>query len=239
MAKKISQLPSALTGAEDDIYPVVQSAQTRKQTRTQLRAAIVSGWQTFVGTFLSSANASAARTTIGAAASGANTDITSLTLANGQIFFPGTQVPSSNPNCLDDYEEGTWTPTFSFATPGNLTIVYSSRLGTYTKTGRVFNLDYDIQTTTFTHTTASGVARITGTPFLNATPLPESIGRMTHGAITVSAGYNSIQPVGVASVAQLGFTASNPAGARSILTFTNFPTGVQLVLSGSITCRVD
>jgi hypothetical protein len=31
----------------------------------------------------------------------------------GQIAFPATAVPSADPNTLDDYEEGTWTPTKS------------------------------------------------------------------------------------------------------------------------------
>lgn len=30
---------------------------------------------------------------------------------NGQVVFPSTQNPSSDGNTLDDYEEGTWTPT--------------------------------------------------------------------------------------------------------------------------------
>jgi hypothetical protein len=29
---------------------------------------------------------------------------------SGQIPFPATQIPSSNPNTLDDYEEGTFLP---------------------------------------------------------------------------------------------------------------------------------
>lgn len=31
--------------------------------------------------------------------------------STGQIVFPATQNASSNANTLDDYEEGTWTPT--------------------------------------------------------------------------------------------------------------------------------
>ena len=33
-----------------------------------------------------------------------------INLAAGQLKFPSTQVPSSDANTLDDYEEGTWTP---------------------------------------------------------------------------------------------------------------------------------
>jgi hypothetical protein len=49
------------------------------------------------------------------------------------ITFPATQSASSDANTLDDYEEGTWTPTQG----GNLTIVGTfSSSGTYTKIGR-------------------------------------------------------------------------------------------------------
>jgi hypothetical protein len=45
------------------------------------------------------------------------------------ITFPATQVPSADANTLDDYEEGTWTPSLG----GNTT--YNGRYGYYTKIG--------------------------------------------------------------------------------------------------------
>lgn len=60
----------------------------------------------------------------------------SLTLSNGQIAFPATTVPSADANTLDDYEEGTWTPVLTFATPGDLSVAYSTQAGSYTKIGR-------------------------------------------------------------------------------------------------------
>jgi hypothetical protein len=47
------------------------------------------------------------------------------------ITFPATQSASSNANTLDDYEEGSWTPTLG----GSAT--YSANRGEYTKIGRV------------------------------------------------------------------------------------------------------
>jgi hypothetical protein len=49
------------------------------------------------------------------------------------ITFPATQSASSNANTLDDYEEGTWTPTAS-SQAGSLTSYASA--GQYTKIGR-------------------------------------------------------------------------------------------------------
>ena len=50
----------------------------------------------------------------------------------GQIQFPATQNASSGANVLDDYEEGTWTPTVAAAT-GSITSYSAS--GKYTKIG--------------------------------------------------------------------------------------------------------
>ena len=62
-----------------------------------------------------------------------------LQLKSG-ITFPATAVAATDANTLDDYEEGTWTPTAS-----NFTVSGTSTLsGTYTKIGRVvyFNLSF-------------------------------------------------------------------------------------------------
>ncbi len=52
------------------------------------------------------------------------------------VNFPATQVASSDANTLDDYEEGTFTPTVSFG-GGSTGITYSYQNGVYTKIGNV------------------------------------------------------------------------------------------------------
>ncbi len=59
--------------------------------------------------------------------------IPTINLTGGQITFPATAVPSSNANTLDDYEEGTWTPSWNVS-GGSWTS--SSVVATYTKIGR-------------------------------------------------------------------------------------------------------
>jgi hypothetical protein len=52
------------------------------------------------------------------------------------IKFPATQVPSADVNVLDDYEEGTWTPTlFGGTTAGTTT--YIVQVGKYVKIGNI------------------------------------------------------------------------------------------------------
>jgi hypothetical protein len=50
------------------------------------------------------------------------------------IAFPSSINTSSDPNTLDDYEEGTWTPVFG-GTTTNPTVTYSAQVGTYTIIG--------------------------------------------------------------------------------------------------------
>lgn len=56
--------------------------------------------------------------------------------AAGQIVFPATQNASAGANTLDDYEEGTWTPTLAFngASTG---ITYTTQAGNYIKIGKL------------------------------------------------------------------------------------------------------
>jgi hypothetical protein len=63
--------------------------------------------------------------------------------ANGVgVAFPATQVASSDANCLDDYEEGTFTPTIT-ASAGTLTTTTVNG-ASYTKIGRLVSVQVDI-----------------------------------------------------------------------------------------------
>lgn len=111
---------------------------------------------------------SGATTLAGLTVQGTATISGTVVLSIGQVKFPGTAVPSTDVNTLDDYEEGTWTPAITFTTPGNLVITYSTQTGAYTKIGNLVQISLRITTVTFTHTTASGTMLITGLPFTPA-----------------------------------------------------------------------
>jgi hypothetical protein len=79
--------------------------------------------------------------------------------ANG-ITFPATQSASSDANTLDDYEEGTWSPTLG----GNAT--YSNQQGNYIKIGAfVYVVGIIVVSSLGTGSTTT----ITGLPFTTAT----------------------------------------------------------------------
>ncbi len=87
------------------------------------------------------------------------TDLSSASA--GQIKFPATQNASSNVNTLDDYEEGAWTPTATFA-GGNGDLSYTTQVGQYTKIGRQVTCTIFL---IFSETTASGALSLTNLPF--------------------------------------------------------------------------
>lgn len=117
---KLSEQPNAQAGDESELHYVVQSGQTRKQTRTQLRAAILSTWQTFIGTFLTAANTTAARSAIGAIGSSDN--------------ITGSAAKLTTARTISTTGDGTWSVSFdgSANTPAALTLASTGvSAGTY------------------------------------------------------------------------------------------------------------
>jgi hypothetical protein len=94
-----------------------------------------------------------------------------MRLQAGRLEFPATQNASSDPNTLDDYEEGSWTPTYVFS-GGNGTAAFNTSAATYTKIGNMVlvNLYFN-----FTKGTASGDFTVTGLPFAANTRSPCAI----------------------------------------------------------------
>lgn len=76
------------------------------------------------------------------------------------ITFPAAQSASSNANCLDDYEEGTWTPTVVVASG---TVSYTRQQGSYTKVGNVVHVWGNV---VFTNSVSgTGLTNVAGLPF--------------------------------------------------------------------------
>ena len=91
----------------------------------------------------------------------------------GGISFPGASnggTGTSTSAILDDYEEGTFTPSFSTTGGGTLpSFNYVQQLGRYTKIGRMVHFEIRIQIDTFAGGATSGSLRVTGLPFTSAT----------------------------------------------------------------------
>jgi hypothetical protein len=130
------------------------------------------------------------------------------------ITFPATQVAKSNANTLDDYEEGTFTPTVSGVT-------LSSATGTYTKIGRQVFVSFDITWPTNTNTTAITIASLPFTPVANSGTM--SVGYTTYANILSGV-------CGGAGIAVYGFNG-NPASSPQNIHLS----GLRLIASATYT----
>lgn len=156
-------------------------------------------------------------------------------LTGGQLAFPAIALPSADPNTLDDYEEGIWTPTLTFATPGDVAVTYSTRVGFYTKVGREVTLRWNIVTSAFTHTTASGSMQISGLPFSNsATASSGSRGVLDWGGINKALYTQVLASVG-AGANVLTLQANGMGQPAALVMNTDTPTGGTITLAGTIT----
>ena len=103
------------------------------------------------------------------------------TTSGAGITFPATQSDSSNANTLDDYEEGTWTPSVGG------TATYTFQVGQYTKIGNLVYINGFIQINAIG---TGATTTITGLPFAPANPSGSdasiSIGYFASGATSVN-----------------------------------------------------
>lgn len=103
------------------------------------------------------------------------------------ITFPATQSASSDGNTLDDYEEGTWTTSFTYSNASAATLSAAR----YTKVGRLVTLSGKISATLTTTNTAISITFTL--PFAQGANLCPSAGSAYHTATaTTNAGIGLI-----------------------------------------------
>jgi hypothetical protein len=142
---------------------------------------------------------------------------------NAGLVFPATQVPSSDVNTLDDYEEGTWTPVIFFG-GNNVGLTYGTRFGQYVKIGRLVILQFDIPLTA--KGTSTGAATIANMPFNNAyqyagCSLPYWSGMANcGGSIGLYSGINS---------STISLVTQNSAASISTMNDTHFTNTSRLI----------
>lgn len=138
----------------------------------------------------------------GTPSTGAFTTLSSTTLSTGTAS--ATSI-SFGQDALNYYDEGTWTPTLTFSTPGDLSVAYSAQNGIYTRIGRQVTVSGQVAGT-LTYTTASGIFYIDGLPF----------------------GANATQRYFIGSGTKAGFTAPNAGGIIVRTDPNNLPTGLYI-----------
>lgn len=89
----------------------------------------------------------------------------------GQIVFPATQNASADANTLDDYEEGTWTPSVGG------TATYLNQVGKYTKIGRLVTALLHVEINAIG---TGSTTTLTGAPFAPSLMASCSVGLFTN-----------------------------------------------------------
>lgn len=154
-----------------------------------------------------------------------------VTATDGILFGTGTDV-------LSVYDDNTWTPTLTFSTPGDVAVTYGTRNGSYVRIGSLFVANFYIQTSAFTHSTASGNLRITGLPVsANASPTMIYRGSMSFQGIT-KASYTQFLPHVISNTNYIDFHASGSAQNLSTVGSGDVPSGGSIVLQGVVIFRV-
>ena len=135
---------------------------------------------------------------------------------SGGVYLGGTGAA----NKLDDYEEGTWTPSIE-ASSSNPTVGYDAQRGTYTKVGRLVTVHFYMDTNS--RTGGSGDLRVGGIPFAisnNNQALGAS--QAEYKGITMPSNANNI------------FIRVNPSATYLNLEFMDTRAGVSAALRGNI-----
>lgn len=123
------------------------------------------------GTIITTAGGAAISGTTGAFTTTVGVGGATPAASGAGITFPATQSASSDANTLDDYEEGTFTPTVvGGSTAGTTT--YTNQFGRYVKIGNLVYVQINIQVTAMTGT---GALRF-GLPFTVASGDPRGVG---------------------------------------------------------------
>lgn len=149
------------------------------------------------------------------------------------LTFPATANLSADVNTLDDYEEGTWTPSLLFGGAAVGMTYSANRYGHYTKIGnRVFFNCYFALTAKGSST---GIATLSGLPFT-------SVASASGGFSTVSAWTNGVSRTNsmvtayvnaAATTIALESTPTNvDAGGAVALSDTHFAATASLMISG-------
>lgn len=130
-----------------------------------------------------------------------------------------------------------WTPVLTCGTPGDLAITYSTQAGRYVRMGRLVVVSFDILTSAFTHTTASGDISITGLPF-TANATLHYHGTLFFSGIT-KANYTQYVLSTASGTTTLIMYASGSAQGFDQVAIGDLPSGGNVKLAGSLTYETN
>jgi len=120
-----------------------------------------------------------------------------ITFASGSgIDFSSTSGTGTS-ELFDDYEEGTWTPTYAPSTGSFTSITYGNTGGVYTKIGNICIVSGYISTSALDTTGGSGAIKVGGLPYGIAGSSGGTRDAWRGGSIGYSAGWSGERPSSV------------------------------------------
>ena len=144
--------------------------------------------------------------------------------SNGLTFNGDTAAA----NALDDYEEGTWTPTISFGGASTGITYAASRAGQYTKVGRQVTLTAYILLTN--KGTSTGAASIGGLPFVIGST-SGYYSSVSFSAISQISYVGMLQGYGEINTQRIDLVETTEAGVQSNITDADFTNVTQLLIN--------
>ena len=152
---------------------------------------------------------------------------------SGGVYLGGT----GSANKLDDYEEGTWTPTLGRSSV-NPTTTYSRQSGYYIKVGAMVTLFFNMQFGTVSNV-GSGTLRINGIPFNTSSDTNmRAAGTFGYNDAIVSTGVENIRIQSTDGANHLLIIAQVLDSTEANNLFSADPTSAKY-LQGSITYKTD
>ena len=150
--------------------------------------------------------------------------------ANNGIAFPASQSSSADPNVLDDYEEGTFTPVFA-GSSSNPSVTYSAQDGRYTKIG---NRVYFSILLIITGVSSQGTGNIliNGLPFSAAGSSYENVCPIGYNDVFDTAFKTAYVSTSTMLIIPVGVTQGNSIYGSALDNRSNLSTG-YLGISGS------
>lgn len=143
-----------------------------------------------------------------------NTGLLDISAATaGQIKFPAAQNASANVNTLDDYEEGTFTPTISFG-GASVGVTYTTQSGVYTKIGNI--VIYSLNIALSSKGSSVGSLLVGGLPF-------------NSNAVAGNKAPAAVYGIAITTTGQLGVFVNN--GAATITVGQVTPGGVSTAIA--------
>lgn len=139
------------------------------------------------------------------------------TAGKGIDFSANPNAPGTTSGLLNDYEEGTWTPTALGATSAGTT-TYAAQFGSYTKVGNVVHATFNL---TYSATTGSGDLQISLPFTVKTQPGLRAVGSIQTSQYNLSAAAGSLTVLATSGSSVLNVYLSADDVAWQIQPITN------------------